>query len=60
MIVRLQAMYQRSRKMLTFLVVFFLAAQITSVVLSVLMRNTGGHFSVCKLQLRIKYLSTSD
>ena len=50
MIVRLQAMYQRSRKILIFLVVFFLAAQIASVVLNVLMQSTGGHLSQCKFQ----------
>jgi len=49
MIVRLHAMYQRSRNMLTFLVVFFLALQIASVVLNVLVHHTGGHFSGCKL-----------
>jgi len=48
MIIRLQAMYQRSRKMLIFLVVFFLAVQIACVVLSI-MQMTGGHFSGCKL-----------
>jgi len=59
MIVRLQAMYQRSRRMLIFLVVFFLALQIAAVVLNV-MSITGGRFSGCELQLRIKYLSASD
>ena len=59
MIVRLHAMYQRSRKMLTFLVVFFLAVQVACVVLSV-MQNTGGHFSGCKLQSQVKYLSAWD
>ncbi|KIK35138.1 hypothetical protein CY34DRAFT_597463 [Suillus luteus UH-Slu-Lm8-n1] len=36
MIARLHAMYQRSRKMLIFLVVFFLAVTITSVIITVI------------------------
>lgn len=36
MIARLHAMYQRSRKMLTFLIVFFLAVTITSVIITVI------------------------
>jgi len=43
-IVRLQAMYQRSRKMTIFLVVFFLAIQIASGVLK-LIDSTSGNFS---------------
>ena len=60
MIVRLHAMYQRSRKILIFLIAVFLAVQIPCVVLIVLMQNTGGHLLGRKLQLRIKYLSASD
>jgi len=56
MIVRLQAMYQRSRRMLVVLVLFFLAVQIACIVLNVLL-ITGGHLSGGELQLRIKYLS---
>jgi len=43
-IVRLQAMYQRSRRMLIFLVVFFLAVQIVCIVVAI-METTDGHFS---------------
>jgi len=43
-IIRLHAMYQQSRKMNIFFVVFILAVQIACVVLNQ-MRNTGGHIS---------------
>jgi hypothetical protein len=42
MITRLYAMYQRSKKMLVFLVVFFLAVNITCVVIAASSRISGG------------------
>ena len=59
MIIRLQAMYQRSRKMLIFLVVVFLAIQTASVLISII-QDTGGRISGGKHQLRITDLSASD
>ncbi|OJA16509.1 hypothetical protein AZE42_10052 [Rhizopogon vesiculosus] len=57
MIIRLYAMYQRSRKILVFLVVIFLAIQIACVVLSgIHVRYT----SAGELQLWIQNLSGSD
>jgi hypothetical protein len=56
-IVRLYVMYQQSRKMLVFLIVIFLAIQITCVVITAIQVR---YTSAGKLQLWIQSLSESD